>query len=80
MAHKPNAAEIAEMNYKKPITSYKDIKNPKVMIYENGESTVDEYTANVNYAADTKDLPTYSAVTEGGRLGNASSDGGNGNN
>ena len=75
MAHKPNAAEIAEMNYKKPITSYKDIKNPKRMVYENGESTVDEYTANVNYAADTKDLPTYSARTEGGRLGNASSNG-----
>ena len=72
---KPSEAEIAEMNYKKPITSYKDIKNPKVMVYDNGESTVDQYTDNVNYAAGTKDLPTYSARSKDGRLGNASSNG-----
>jgi len=77
---KPDKAEIDEMSYCKPITSYKDIKNPKKMVYADGESTVDEYTPNVNFAAGTKDLPTYSAVTKGGRLGNASSDGGNGNN
>ena len=72
---KPDEAEIAEMNYKKPITSYKNIKNPKRMVYADGESTVDQYTDNVNYAAETKDLPTYSARTKGGRLGNATSNG-----
>ncbi len=72
---RPDEAEIAEMNYKKPITSYKNIENPKKMVYADGESTVDQYTDNVNYAADTKNLPTYSARTKGGRLGNASSNG-----
>ena len=53
---KPDKAEIDEMNYKKPITSYKDVKKPDVAderpIYMDGSDVMP--TPNADYVADKK--------------------------
>ena len=61
---KPDKAEIDEMNYKKPITSYKDIKNPKEMRYMDGTST--PYTPNVDFVDDKKNYKSSNIQTLSG--------------
>ena len=61
---KPDRAEIDEMNYKKPITSYKDIKNPKEMRYMDGTSTPD--TLNVDFIDDKSNYKSSNIQTNSG--------------
>tara|TARA_R100000008_G_C3455785_1_gene101676 strand:- start:153 stop:419 length:267 start_codon:yes stop_codon:yes gene_type:complete len=53
---KPDKAQIDEMNYKKPITSYKDVKKPEPAnerpIYMDGADVMS--TPNADYVADNK--------------------------
>jgi|TARA_Y100000296_G_scaffold78869_1_gene102153 hypothetical protein len=61
---KPDRAEIDEMNYKKPITSYKDIRNPKEMRYMDGTSTPD--TLNVDFIDDKSNYKSSNIQTNSG--------------
>ena len=58
---KPDKAEIDEMNYKKPITSYKDIKNPKEMRFMDGSSV--SVTNNVDFADDKSNYKSSNIQT-----------------
>jgi len=53
---KPDKAQIDEMNYKKPITSYKDVKKTETAeerpIYMDGADVMS--TPNTDYVADNK--------------------------
>jgi len=55
---KPDKAEIDEMNYHKPITSYKDT-NPKPFEYMDGSNEV--ASPNLDYISDKKNEPAGSS-------------------
>ena len=67
---KPSKAEIDEMNYKKPITSYKDLTQRSLQFNaSNGSGDIEEgftKVENIEWLAKVKDLPNDSAsITEG---------------
>jgi len=68
---KPTQAEIDEMNYKKPITSYKDVKKTDVAeerpIYMDGADVMP--TPNADYAADKKNYAPGALRNTGGPQG-----------
>ena len=69
---KPDRAEIDEMNYKNPITSYKDIRNPKETRYMDGSSVMepsqersDFQQGNVDFIDDKRNFKSSNINTLG---------------
>tara|TARA_R100000234_G_scaffold19512_1_gene10959 strand:- start:2845 stop:3141 length:297 start_codon:yes stop_codon:yes gene_type:complete len=69
---KPDRAEIDEMNYKKPITSYKDLPQSNIPLEYNYNSGSGEPVTGFNplhtldYLEKVKDLPNNSASIKKG--------------